>query len=153
MTSQRRRRFAFLSVLTAVLVTCSPTSIVNADDPVFKVKIEPSQFNRTNAIVRVPFKSTTKVPSSVKLRFPDGNTIAAQVAALSTRDRSHPGRDGNNLELQFVLPKLAAGQPLELTATIDDSEPTYIWHDDGSAEIGLAPQQRANVDIHVSTAR
>ncbi|MDG1875078.1 MAG: membrane dipeptidase [Mariniblastus sp.] len=97
---------------------------------VFKLTIAAGKVDRKNCLVRGLVDPGQFSKNTVTLASPDGTLMLGQLSAprlgISTK--------ANQKEIAFVIPSLAAGQELELSARDSGLNPNtnYKWHDDGS---------------------
>jgi len=98
-----------------------------AADQSLELSVKAGEHDRTNTPVRV----LVEVPDeakSVTLTGDDGTRLPAQLTAPGLINDSAQGKR----ELHFILPKLAAGESLKLSATFSDDAPTgpaFSWQD------------------------
>lgn len=152
----RTKRILFSGVLICTLLFGLPlpstsagdfdnTNSNKAGDELFKIKVTAGKYNRKNAVVDAPIWYDGVKPGQVMLTDGKGLEIRGELSgprysdiymtALHEKDYKDakiPGR------LNFILPKLALGKSVTLTATAADyKKPKFQWHDDGSAEAEL----------------
>src|SRR5262245_66179281 len=116
-------RIPFASV-AVVFASAVP---VHGAAPSFEITVVAGRHDRTNAPVRVqlpPGQIGDEKIASVVLSGPDGKPVPAQW--------TRPGlTSGDGGELHFVLPRLAAGESVRLTATLSPEPPGraegYTW--------------------------
>lgn len=108
-------------------------------EPLFTVSVDAGEFDRKNEIVNVLIDSDVFDGDVVTLSGSNGTQILGQLSVPSlTRVQ-----DGKR-QLTFVLPELAAGESLELTATKAglNANRVFQWHDDAVGEAMLKYDDR-----------
>jgi hypothetical protein len=132
---------------TVAILLCSALSADSASTA-FEITIAAGQYERKNVPVRAQLPpgqiDDTKI-ASVTLTLPDGNAIPAQWTkpGLIFDDRS---------EIQFILPRLAAGESVRLKATPSTDPPSgargFAWHDYAGNHADLLFGSRRVVTYH-----
>jgi len=90
-----------------------------------ELTVKAGKHDRTNAPVRVLVDLPNEV-KSVTLTGADGERLPAQLTAPGLLNNSAQGKR----ELHFILPNLAAGELLKLSATFSDEAPkgaSFAW--------------------------
>jgi hypothetical protein len=107
---------------------------VSPGKPLFKVVVGAGKQDRQDAIVRVDLEADPD-RQVVTLRDADGKTLLGQISEPSFRELDNSEKK----QLTFVLPELAAGKSLELTAYDSglNSNREFAWHDDRSTSAEL----------------
>src|SRR5262245_46347477 len=114
----------------------------------FEITVEAGRHDRTNVPMRVripPGEIRNEKIASVTLKMRDGKSVPAQwtKAALT------PGEGG---EVHFILPRLAAGESLRLTATLSADPPPsargFTWKDNAGKHIDLRFGDRRVMTYH-----
>jgi hypothetical protein len=124
----------------AVISTCvvgwllASVLVVEAEE--IKLRVSVGKFDHVNVPVRVAVPNGAKAGDRAAITDSKGNTITGQVTGPSLLGKDQP-------ELHFVLPKLQAGETIELTAKVapsDDSAGGFTWtHSEGKyAELSFA---------------
>lgn len=96
----------------------------------FGITVSAGDHDRTNCIVRGLVSPGDFKKSTVTLAASDGTLMLGQLSAPGLGTKATK----NQAELTFVLPKLKAGESLELDVLDSGLNPNaeYKWHDDGS---------------------
>lgn len=125
------KRILFLLLATGLLITATTAAHAKS----FNVQIAAGEHNRVNTpiSVLVTLPQGTTSANSVSLADAAGNTIAGQLTAPSIAADVKKG-EGKVAQLNFILPKLAAGESATFTATIgeaDTSATQYQFKENG----------------------
>lgn len=124
------KRTPVAAVLFALALLAALPVTATAAEKSYQLTLSAGEFDRE----QTPVKVTLEVPEELKdatvaeLTTAGGQKIVGQLTAPGVLNVA----DGKNArELHFILPKLAAGETLEVTATIRDAEAEtgFTWHD------------------------
>ena len=127
MNASLTREFLQSVVVGCLWTGCLWAAGAAAADPSLDLTVEAGKHNRTNTPVRV-LVDLPDGAKTVTLTGADGTRLPAQLTAPGLLNDSAKAKR----ELHFILPKLAAGESLRLSATFSDRAPTeaaFSWHD------------------------
>jgi len=114
-------------LLSSVVVGCLWVTGAPAAGKPLELSVEAGKHDRSNTPVSVLVDLPDEV-KSVTLTGSDGTRLPAQLTAPGLINGSVQGKR----ELHFILPKLAAGESLKLSATFSDDAPTgpaFSWQE------------------------
>ncbi len=116
-------------LVLALLAAAWLSGPLMADTKTIQLSVSSGSVERENVPVRVTVRLPDSLAegSAVTLADEDGNQLAGQITRPSLLSES---KNADDRELHFILPKLAAGKTLMLTATISDqpsSSAAFVW--------------------------
>lgn len=152
-------RYAFLAVIASlVLGGLGPSGGLAAAAPAWRITVEAGDVDRSNLPVRAAIMATPAELSSlgVSVKFADGSQVAGQIVPRGLFEKGEgslrPAADAAAdkplpWDILFVLPKLAAGGTVDLSAELVVANPAGVpgqparlqWSDSaGAAELFLS---------------
>ncbi len=141
----RVRRCLLLLVALNWLTLHGECQAQKTSKPIFKIKVDAGEIDRSNDIVRTLLWLENNEPRAVALMDKSGNKLTGQLSSpsysdvLAYADQSQEAGNKKLVELTFVLPSLAAGKSVTLAGkeTKQTTPPQFQWHDDGSTRAEL----------------
>ena len=112
--------------LMVIAACCAAASAASAAEKSIELTVDARDYDRQNAPVRVLIDAPEDAKSAT-LADPQGKELPGQLTAPGLLEESaSPKR-----QLHFILPKLAKGETIKLTATFSDESPTtgFAWKD------------------------
>ena len=143
-SSRYVRRVILLYSLLNLLCLMAPRC--HAADKLLSVTVEAGKVDRVNSPVAIPVQlpDGIKIGKTVELTDAAGNKLLGQITNPSLL-----AKEGTAAELNFILPKLAAGQSATYSVkpriTVEEAASTFTWVD--------TSKDKAATDAHAEQSR